>query len=144
MFEFVKNQIYRRQEIWKNLKGNNERMSRNFQQTGYERIDEDLFAFINIGYKGHAGQMFPHKYDPQTETLMWYGKKETHSKQPLMKSIIDGFTTVYCFARWNSGPEFTFLGIGKVMDFSDNFQDVYTEDGSQTFCLEFELSCKIL
>ena len=37
--------------------------SRNFQQSGYERIDEDLFAFINIGYKGHAGQIFPNKYD---------------------------------------------------------------------------------
>jgi len=142
MFKFVKNQKYRRQEIWETVKGKDEKISRNFQQSGYERIDENLFAFINIGYKGHAGQIFPNKYDRKTEMLTWYGKKETHSNQPLMRSIIDGFTTVYCFARWDPNPEFTYLGIGKVMNYTDNFRDVYNKDGSQTFCLEFELNCK--
>ena len=37
--------------------------------------------------------------------------------------------------------EFTFLGIGKVNSFQDNFTEVYDKDGTQTFCLEFELSC---
>ena len=96
MFKFVKHQKYRRLEIWEAVKGKDEKMSRNFHQSGYERINEDLFAFINIGYKGHAGQIFPNKYDPETETVLWYGKKETHSNQPLMRSIIDGFTNVYC------------------------------------------------
>ena len=118
MFPFVKQNQYTRQQIWKTVKGGDVKMTLNFQQSGYERINEDLFAFINIGYKGHAGQIFPNKWDPDTETLMWYGKKETHSGQPLMKSIIDGFTTLYCFARWNSDPEFTFLGVGKVVNLS--------------------------
>lgn len=117
-------------------------MTRNFQQSGYERINEDLFAFINIGYKGNAGQIFPNQYDERTETLMWYGKKQTHSQQPLMKSIIDGFTTVYCFARWNPKPEFTFLGVGRVVNYRDDFTAVYERDGTQTFCLEFELDCR--
>ena len=142
MFNFVKKQKYRRQEIWETVVGKDKRMSRNFNQSGYERINEDLFAFINIGYQGHAGQIYPNKYDPQTETLMWYGKKETHSKQPLMRSIIDGFTTVYCFARWNPDPEFTYLGIGKVVSYRDDFREVFNKDGSNTFCLEFELDCK--
>ena len=142
MFTFTKLNQYTRQDIWKLVKGNEVKMSRNFQQSGYERIDEDLFAFINIGYKGHAGQIFPNKYDEKSEMLHWYGKKETHSKQPLMKSIIDGFTTVYCFARWNNKPEFTFLGIGQVISYKDDFKEVFNKDGSRTFCLEFELSCK--
>ena len=75
---------------------------------------------------------------------MWYGKKETPSNQTLMSSIIDGFTSVYCFGRWNSEPEFTYLGIGKVMSYRDNFREVYNKDGSQTFCLEFELNFKDL
>ena len=141
MFAFTKHEKYRRQEIWEMVKGKDQRMSRNFQQSGYERIDEDLFAFINIGFEGNAGKIFPNKYDRDSEKLMWYGKKETHSKQPLMRSIIDGFTTVYCFGRWSEDPEFTFLGIGKVISFQDNFTDVYDRDGTQTFCLEFELSC---
>jgi len=142
MFHFVKNNKYRRQEIWEAVKGTGEKMSRNFHQSGYERIDEDLFAFINIGYKGHAGQIFPNKYDPETETVLWYGKKETHSNQPLMRSIIDGFTTVHCFARWNDIPEFTYLGVGKVMNYKDDFTEVFNLDGSQTFCIEFQLNCK--
>ena len=73
MFKFVKHQKYRRLEIWEAVKGKDEKMSRNFHQSGYERINEDLFAFINIGYKGHAGQIFPNKYDPETETVFWYG-----------------------------------------------------------------------
>ena len=64
MFNFIKNQKYRRQEVFKTVKGDNTIMSQNFDQSGYERINEDLFAFINIGYKGHVGQIFPNKYYP--------------------------------------------------------------------------------
>lgn len=141
MFRFEKHQLYTRQQIWTNVTGNKDGMTRNFQQSGYERINEDLFAFINIGYKGNAGQIFPNKYDSATETVMWYGKKETHSKQPLMKSIIDGFTTVYCFARWKDKDPFTYLGIGRVVKYNDGFDEVFEKDGTRTFCLEFELDC---
>ena len=88
MFKFKKYQNYKRKDIWDIIKGNKEKMALNFQQSGYERIDENLFAFINIGYKGNAGHIFPNTYDRNTERLMWYGKKETHSKQPLMKKLL--------------------------------------------------------
>lgn len=141
MFRFVKHETYSRQQIWTAVTGSKDGMTRNFQQSGYERINEDLFAFINIGYEGNAGQIFPNKYEPETETVMWYGKKETHSQQPLMKSIIDGFTTVYCFARWKDKDPFTYLGIGKVINYTDGFDEVFEKDGARTFCLEFELDC---
>ena len=141
-FRFQKHAKYSRKEIWETVQGKEKKMTRNFQQSGYERIDEDLFAFINIGYRGNAGHIFPNKYDRASEKLMWYGKKQTHSKQPLMKSIIDGATKVYCFARWEETPKFEYLGIGRVIGFNDNFTDVYDKDGTQTFCIEFELNCK--
>jgi len=59
-----------------------------------------------------------------------------------MRNIIDGFITVHCFGRWNDKPEFTFLGIGRVVNYKDNFTEVFNKDGSRTFCLEFELSCR--
>ena len=49
MFNFVKKQKYRRQEVWETVVGKTKTISRNFQQSGYERINEDLFAFINMG-----------------------------------------------------------------------------------------------
>ncbi|WP_062628216.1 HNH endonuclease [Falsihalocynthiibacter arcticus] len=136
--QFQKKEQYRRQEIWELVKGKEEKISRNFQQSGYERIDDNLFAFVNIGYQGHAGQAFPNQYDTDTERLLWYGKKETHSKQPLMKRLIDGAITFYCFARWNDDPNFTFLGTGKLVNYRDNFTEVFNKDGTQTFCLELE------
>lgn len=135
---FHKYKKYRRQEIWETVKGKDEKITRNFQQSGYERIDDNLFAFVNIGYKGHAGQVFPNEYDTATERLLWYGKKMTHSNQPLMKRLIDGDLRFHCFARWNKDPSFTFLGTGKLINYRDNFNNVYTKDGTQTFCLEVE------
>ena len=58
-----------------------------------------------------------------------------------MRNIINGFLAVRCFARWNSDPEWTYLGIGKVMGYSDS-QLVYDKDGAATTCLGFELNCK--
>ena len=139
---FQKHEKYRRQEIWEIIKGLDEKISRNFQQSGYERIDDDLFAFVNIGYQGHAGQAFPNQYDAGTERLLWYGKKETHSKQPLMKRLIDGDLTFFCFARWDNAPHFTFLGTGKLINYRDDFTEVFNVDGSRTFCLELEFDLK--
>lgn len=135
---FHKYEKYSRREIWELLKGKNEKISRNFQQSGYERIDDNLFAFVNIGYQGQAGHIFPNKYDSRTERLLWYGKKETHSKQPLMRRLIDGDLIFYCFARWSKVPKFTFLGVGKLLNYTDNFTEVFNPDGTQTFCLELE------
>ena len=46
------------------------------------------------------------------------------------------------FGRWNDKPEFTYLGIGRVGNYTDNFTEVFNKDGSRTFCLKFELSCR--
>lgn len=142
MSDFIKHKTYRRQEIWNAVVGEDQRMSRNFQQSGYERIDDELFAFINIGYKGNAGQIFPNTYDRKTETVMWYGKKKTHSDQPLMRGIIDGSVTIHCFARWSPDPQFEYLGIGNVINYRDGFDEVFDLDGTRTHCIEFELNCR--
>lgn len=58
-----------------------------------------------------------------------------------MQQIISGFLTVYCFARWEDSSDFTFLGIGKVLSFTDGVE-VYNSDGNRTHSIEFTLSCK--
>ena len=142
MTNFEKHKMYRRQQIWEAVVGKDQRMTRNFQQSGYERLDDELFAFINIGYKGNAGQIFPNQYDRASETVRWYGKKKTHSNQPLMRGIIDGSVIVHCFARWNPKPQFEYLGVGMVINYRDGFDQVFESDGTQTHCIEFELSCR--
>jgi len=131
---------YTRREVYKIATGK-EKMPFDFQQTGYGTVDDNVFAFINIGFKGHANRIFPNKYDKDSKILNWFGKKKTHSQQPLMKKIISGYVDLYCFARWSEDPEFTFLGIGKVLDFKDA-AEVYDDKGIKTHCLEFRLSCE--
>ena len=42
------------------------------------------------------------------------------------------------------GPEASIyvFGVGRVVNYRDNFTEVYERDGTQTFCLEFELDCR--
>lgn len=52
MFRFEKQTKYTRIEIHEIVKGPNAKSNFDFDRTGYGRIDEDLFAFINIGFRG--------------------------------------------------------------------------------------------
>ena len=130
---------YTRAEIYKIVTGKTGKMPFNFQQTGYDRIDDSVFAFINAGYVGQANKIFPNKYDENSKILNWFGKKKTHSNQPEMIKMINGEVDIYCFMRWEDKVPFKFLGIGKVIDFKDG-AEVFDQTGKKTFCLEFKLS----
>ena len=127
--KFIKNNNYTREEIW-SAAGMSGKQEFNFARTGYGRIGDNVFAFINIGFKGHAEKIFENKFDEETETLIWYGKKKSHSQQPLIINIIEGEFNLYCFARWDNAPEFRYLGIGKVLDYKDG-ATVIDKDGSE-------------
>ena len=137
--KFIKNNNYTREEIW-SAAGMSGKQEFNFARTGYGRIGDNVFAFINIGFKGHAEKIFENKFDEETETLIWYGKKESHSQQPQIRNIIEGEFNLYCFARWDNAPEFRYLGIGKVLDYKDG-ATVIDKDGKETTCIRFRLAC---
>ena len=69
-------------------------------QTGYGRIDNDLFIFMNIGIPGVDGMDYKNYYDERTESVSWCAKKKTHSGQPVMQKIINGDLNLYLFSRW--------------------------------------------
>ncbi len=47
--------------------------------TGYSRIEDDLFIFMNIGVAGRTGHDFENFYDDKSQTLIWFSKPNTHS-----------------------------------------------------------------
>ena len=51
--------------------------------SGYVRPKgtNDLIVFMNIDVAGTTGHDFPNKYDPVNNTITWYGKPKTNSKQ---------------------------------------------------------------
>lgn len=140
-FGFKRATKYSRADVYQKVTGKKDKLPFNFHRTGYGRIDENLFAFINIGFEGHAGKIFENKFDKTAERLIWYGKKKSHSNQPLMKELIDGSLSLQCFARWEDNDEFTYLGVGKILDYRDG-AEVIDADGNETTCIEFTISTR--
>lgn len=90
--------------------------------TGYARIADNLYIFMNIGVSGRTGHDFENYYDEKTNTLIWFSKPSKRSTNPLFQRLISGGLTPYFFARWNQKPPFTFLGTGSVIKFEDGYK----------------------
>jgi len=114
--DFEKNTLYTREQIWQKYhptsglkpKGGN-------WDTGYVREGNDA--------KGRTGHDFQNSFDAETERLIWFGKTNSHSKQPLFKRLIAKELTPHFFARWDSSnPKFTYLGTGSVISVKDNIE----------------------
>jgi hypothetical protein len=118
---FTKGTQYSRKEIWNvyhpqsgdKPKGGN-------WDTGYVIEGEHLIAFLNIDAAGRTGHDFENAYDPDNELVTWFGKPNTHSRQPTFSKLLTGVLTPLFFARWdNKKTDFTFLGTGKILSFED-------------------------
>lgn len=104
--------------------------------TGYVAVGDELFAFINLGVAGRTGHDWPNHYDDVTKELTWFGKTNTHSAQPVIKKLLQGQIKFHAFGRWNNkNTRFTYLGVGKVLSFTD---DVDVE-GSRAIKIFFQL-----
>jgi len=90
--------------------------------TGYARIEDNLFIFMNIGVAGRTGHDFENHYDEKSNTLIWFSKPNKHSSNPLFQKLISGELTPYFFARWSQKPPFTFLGTGTILRFEDGYK----------------------
>ena len=89
--------------------------------TGYSRIDNKLFVFMNIGVPGRTGHDFENYYDEDTQTLIWFSRPNTRSTTPLFQKLLGGKITPYFFARWMKRSPFTFLGTGSILKFEDGY-----------------------
>lgn len=89
--------------------------------TGYARIGNELYVFMNMGVPGRTGHDFDNHYDEKSQTLIWFGKPGTHSTQPLFKKLMSEELKPLFFARWNQSAPFTFLGTGSVISFEDDY-----------------------
>ena len=90
--------------------------------TGYVRFENNLIIFMNIGIPGRTGHDFNNQFDHKTNTIIWYGKPNSHSNQPTFKKLFNGELTPHFFARWDTKSKFIYLGIGSIINFDDNVQ----------------------
>lgn len=92
--------------------------------TGYVRVEDDLIVFINIGIAGRTGHDFDNQFDPENDTITWFGKPNTHKNQSIFAKLLSGELTPHFFARWDQKPEFTYLGIGHIISMEDGYPTV--------------------
>tara|TARA_B100000989_G_scaffold290065_1_gene262734 strand:- start:642 stop:2123 length:1482 start_codon:yes stop_codon:yes gene_type:complete len=140
-FNFNKKSKYSRHDVNKIATGSDEQPNFDMARTGYGKIDDNLFIFMNIGIPGTDGMDYKNHYDERTEAVSWCAKKGTHSEQPLMKEIINGELNLYLFARRKKDEDWEFLGNANVVTFQN---DVVVADpqGNESFCMEYQLTCK--
>jgi hypothetical protein len=118
---FAKGVQYSRSEVWKSFHpGEGEKPKGGNWDTGYVVEGNELIAFLNIDSAGRTGHDFDNAYDSESEQVIWFGKPNTHSQQPLFKKLLTGELTPHFFARWNSkNVKFIYLGIGKISGYQD-------------------------
>jgi hypothetical protein len=121
---------YSRDDVWEICYPGTKRPKGGNWDTGYTRLkpplDNVLIVFMNIGIPGLTGHNFPNNFDADLNEIIWYGKPDTHSDQPLMKELIKGNIKPLFFARYdNKVREFDFLGQGVIKSFRDNFKVPY-------------------
>ena len=137
--KFLKGMQLTRSEIWERYHPNEGLKPKGGNwDTGYVREGNDLISFLNIGSSGRTGHDFDNNYDPETETITWFGKTNTNSKQPTFQKLIDGTLTPHFFVRWDSNnTKFTYLGEGKIISFEDDFP---IENDKKTIRLKISLT----
>ncbi|SVD75668.1 uncharacterized protein METZ01_LOCUS428522, partial [marine metagenome] len=102
--EFKRGSLYTRKNIGEICFPGKGRPAGGPWDTGYVSVENNLIIFMNIGIPGKTGHDFDNNFDEETNTITWYGKPNTHSKQPTFQKLLNGEITPYFFARWNQKP----------------------------------------
>jgi 5-methylcytosine-specific restriction protein A len=127
---------YSRKDIWSLMHpGQNYPVGGNWS-TGYVQEGQKLFVFANIGTAGRTGHDFPNTFDADNQTMIWFGKPNSHSAQPTFKKIFEGSIELEVFVRWDSKQtQFTYLGNPYILRFEDGIKVT-----SDSFAIKVELS----
>ena len=91
---FKRGSEYTRDEIAKIVRPDNPPRGGDWT-TGYARIENNLFVFMNIGVAGRTGHDFENYYDEKSNKLIWFSKPNKHSSNPLFQKLLSGDLTPY-------------------------------------------------
>ena len=122
---FKKGQKYSRNDVGYIVFPNEGRPKGGNWDTLYVDFKNNRMHFINIGIAGTTGHNFPNEYNLEKNILTWYGKPHSRSDWPSMKGVINGKLTLHFFIRTENYGKFTYLGVGKVINFEDNCKTPY-------------------
>lgn len=114
---FIVGRSYTRKDIYIILNIPIEKQGGNWN-TGYNRVGEDWYVFVNINTPGRTGHDYENKLDG--DRLVWFGKNGSKLSQKSIQSMISSQGQIFVFTRTNSNnPNFLFAGTATVIKFFD-------------------------
>ena len=111
---------YSRKQIWTKLRLEEPFPTNGNWLTAYAVEGSDLLIFADIGVLGKTDHDFPNQYDSATGKMVWHGKPNAHSAQPIFVKLFEGSLTPQVFVRWDVGdPSFLYLGNATIEKYED-------------------------
>lgn len=118
MAAFVRGRRYTRAEVAELVDLPLHRRTGGNWNTGYDSWSGKVFVFCNVGTAGRTGHDYANKWIGNE--LEWYGKTGSHRSQRLIGQMVTGDTEVHVFWRVKDSDPFTYAGVGRAMDVSDD------------------------
>ena len=106
--------------------------------TAYAEDGDYLLIFAELGSGGGKNVSSHTKYEASSGNLEWFGKPNSHSAQPIFRSLFDGKLSPLIFVRWDlQEADFVYLGQATIESYRDNAS---LPDGSSTIQVRFLLN----
>ena len=115
-YTFHVGRTYKRSEIKQTI-GLNPNAKGGPWDTGYAERNGSDFIFCNVGTPGRTGHNYDNYFDGLD--LVWRGKTNSHRNQPTILRMTGAVAEVHVFWRANERDPFTYAGLGKAVDVTD-------------------------
>ncbi len=114
-FNFTVGQKYKREHVSQQA-GDGGDIGGNWA-TGYPQKDGVTFIFSNVGNPGQTGHDYDNYFDGPD--LIWRGRTGSHKNQPSIQRMTTTGSEVHVFWRTGGRDHFTYGGMGKAVDITD-------------------------
>ena len=109
---FVVGSVYTRDDVYRVMNVPEPRRKGNWE-TGYNRFEDDLFIFANVGSAGRSGHDYANHWIG--DELAWEAKNGTTIEQPQIRWMLNPTGKVFLFTRENDRAPFTFEGLATAV-----------------------------
>lgn len=138
MKQFVTGGIYSRKQVRTLLGPISNEAPEAIWNSNYFKIGKYLVVFANATNSSENISSEQVKINDHETRILWFGKPNAHSEQPVFRALFQGKLQLLFFVRWNEKDDlFTFLSTEKILSFSN---DHLLNDLTRTIKIEIQIS----
>ena len=113
--------FYSKDSLWSLLHPGAHRPSSEHWPTAYAEDGDYLLIFAELRSGAGKNDSSHTKYEASSGNLEWFGKPNSHSAQPIFRSLFDGKLSPLIFVRWDlQEVDFVYLGQATIESYRDN------------------------